>query len=54
MTPEEKERMNELCRKIQVETNSLKFNELVLELSVLLEQRSNELREKPQPNTLPH
>ncbi len=49
MTTEERERMNELCRQIQAETDHREFSKLVLELSVLLEQRGNQLQEQ-QPN----
>ena len=43
MTSEQTERLKELCYKVQTEPDRHKFNELVLLLSVLLEQRSNDL-----------
>ena len=43
MTSEQTERLKELCHKVQTETDRHKFKQLVLELSVLLEQRSNDL-----------
>ncbi len=50
MTPEEKERMNELCRQIQVEKDPQKFTELVSQLSALLDRKSERLHvvEPPQ------
>ena len=43
MTPEERERMLELCRKIQTENDQQKFSELLYELSCLLERKRDEL-----------
>lgn len=37
MTPEERERMDELCRRVQEETDPHKFDELVRELNQLIE-----------------
>lgn len=39
MTPEERERLNELCRKVQQEQDPGKFDESVRELNELLEQK---------------
>ncbi len=38
MTPDERERLMALCRKISYETDHQKFAELTLELSYLLER----------------
>jgi hypothetical protein len=45
MTPEERSRMIELCEQIQVETNSRRFTELVIELNELLERRSEAIQD---------
>lgn len=37
MTPEERERMDRLCRALQVEKDPRKFNAYVVELNALLE-----------------
>jgi hypothetical protein len=37
MTPEEREKMGELCRRIQIEKNPKIFDQLVRELNDLLE-----------------
>jgi len=39
MTPDEREKMNELCRRIQDEKNPKLFDELVQELLQLLEKK---------------
>jgi hypothetical protein len=46
MTAEEKERMNFLCKQIQVEQDETKFTELVSELNELLETKEHRLTEK--------
>jgi len=53
MTPEEAERMNWLCKRIQEEQDQRKFNELVNELNTLLEGKERRLQpelRKPQSN----
>jgi len=37
MTPEEREKMNDICRRIQTEKNPKTFDQLVQELNELLE-----------------
>ena len=37
MTPEEREKMNELCKRIQTEKNPQNFDQAVRELNELLE-----------------
>ena len=39
MTPEEREKMNELCKRIQTENNPKIFDQLVCELNDLLEEK---------------
>ena len=48
MTPEERERMNELCAQMQVEQDRWKFGQLLAELNNLLERKENRL--EPRPN----
>jgi hypothetical protein len=43
MTPEEHDRMLELCRKIQTETDQQKFSALIYEMSCLLERKQDQL-----------
>jgi hypothetical protein len=43
MTPEERERMNCLCRRIQDEKNPEQFSELVRELNELLAQKQHRI-----------
>jgi hypothetical protein len=43
MTPEEHDRMLELCRKIQAEHDQQKFSALIYELSCLLERKKDDL-----------
>ena len=43
MTPEESERMNELCAQIQVERDPRKFGELIAELNDMLEAKERRL-----------
>jgi hypothetical protein len=53
MTPEEIERMNCLCKRIQEEQDQQKFNELVSELNNLLKAKERGLHReqyKPQSN----
>jgi hypothetical protein len=51
MTPEEKELMDALCKRIAVEQDPKKFDELVFQLNELLEKKEHRLkpdqREKP-------
>jgi hypothetical protein len=44
MNREQRERMNRLCEQIKVETDHLKFSELVLRLTTLLEEVGNQLK----------
>ena len=53
MTPEEKERLDWLCKQIQVEQDQKKFSELCNELNELLEEKQNRLTEK-QKNSPPN
>jgi hypothetical protein len=46
VTPEQRERMNELCRQIQVEQDQKKFIALVQELNDLLEQKEHRLEKQ--------
>ena len=39
MTPEQRKRLNELCRKVQQETDPKRFDESVHELNELLEEK---------------
>jgi hypothetical protein len=39
MTPEERERMDELCKAVQAEKDPRKFDELVRELNELIEEK---------------
>ena len=43
MTPEERERMNSLCKQIQNEKDHEKFTQLVIELNNLLERKESGL-----------
>ena len=43
MTPEEYDRMVELCKKIQTEKDQQKFSELIYELSCLRERKRDQL-----------
>lgn len=47
MTREEIERMESLCRLIQVEKDPKKFNDLVMLLNDLLEEKGNRLNKPP-------
>ena len=49
MTPEETERLKVLCEQIQTEQDHKKFAELLLELSILLERKSDRLKDKKTP-----
>jgi hypothetical protein len=50
VTPDERERMNWLCTRIQEEKDQTKFNELVSELNGLLETNAHRLgSEQPKP-----
>jgi hypothetical protein len=46
ITPEENERMNVLCRQIQIEKDQRKFSALIEELNKLLARKENRL-DKP-------
>ncbi len=48
MTPEDRERMNELCAQMQVEQDRWKFGQLLAELNNLLERKGHRL--EPQSN----
>lgn len=43
MTFDERERVNALCRRVQVEQDPLRFNELILELDEILENTDQRL-----------
>lgn len=43
MTPEEKDRLDSLCKQIQIERDPKKFSDLLAELNVLLEAKENRL-----------
>jgi len=45
MSPEERERITELCRKIQSETNHNKLSELAQQLSAVLDRKNEERRQ---------
>ena len=54
MTPDEVERMKELCQQIATEKDHSKFSQLLLELNELLERKNTRLDHTPsQPNTNP-
>lgn len=53
MTPEERERMNWLCLRIQDEKDQAKFMELVHELNALLERKHGRLMTKVEPKPEP-
>lgn len=46
MTPEERERMYEICSKLQVEQDSNTFTQLMTELNNLLERKEQRLQER--------
>ena len=46
MSPEERERMHEICVKLQVEQDHKKFTELMSELNNLLERKEHRLEER--------
>lgn len=46
MTPEEQERFNDLCRKVQVEQDPKKFDEYVRELNLLLDAKERRFEEE--------
>ena len=48
MSPEEKERMELLCKQIQIEKDLQKFNQLVDELDELLATKENRLGQPQQ------
>ena len=47
MTPEEREKMNALCRRIQSEQDPKQFVELVEELDKLLEAKHERIKSAP-------
>ena len=47
MTPETRERMNALCRRIQDEQDMVVFNKLITELNELLAEKSDRLTSTP-------
>lgn len=47
MTPEERERMNEICARLQVEQDHRKFGQLLAELNDLLERKVHRLEADP-------
>lgn len=54
MTPEEREQMDELCKRIQEERDPQKFSELVAELDELLSTKEERLTSEPRPNAPIH
>lgn len=46
MSPEERERMHEICAKLQVEQDHIKFTQLMSELNNLLECKEHRLEER--------
>ena len=46
MTPEEREKMNELCKSIQQEQDPDKFSRLIEQLNALVESKEDRLRAK--------
>jgi hypothetical protein len=46
MSPEERERMNDICTKLQVEQDRGKFTQLMTELNNLLECKEQRLEAK--------
>jgi hypothetical protein len=56
VTPEERERMNTLCKRIALETDQQRFTQLLQELNALLdgkEQRLNTLHQTRLKNNIP-
>lgn len=51
MTPGERERMNELCRRVQQEKDPKKFDQAVRELNDMLEQKHERIH--PEHKTTP-
>ena len=51
MTPEQRQRMTELCEKIQVETDRKEFTKLVYEINVLFEEHQESLDHDPKSST---
>jgi hypothetical protein len=49
LTPNERERMDWLCRRIQEETDHAKFIALVRELNDLLEHKGRQIEEPLEP-----
>lgn len=50
MTPDEREKMNEICRRIQVEKNPEIFDQLVRELNDLLEIKHQRIHPEHKDN----
>ena len=50
MTPEEQQRMNEICAKIVTEKDPAIFDKLVKELNDLLEQKHERIHPDHHPN----
>ena len=50
MTPEERERMEYLCKRIAVEKNLLKLEKLSVELNDLVSATLKSVQPKPKPN----
>ena len=53
MTPEKRERMNWLCKRIQEEQDTATFNKFVTELNELLDEKGERLtssQKKPESN----
>ena len=53
MTPDEVERMNALCKRIETEKDHNKFSQLIIELNELLERKNNRLDHPSQPHIDP-
>ena len=50
MSPEEVERMNELCKLIETEKDHMRFSKLISELNELLEETHQRLDPPTDPN----
>lgn len=53
MTPEEKQRVEWLCKEIQIEKDQRKFSDLVTELNQLIAKKTIRLSDLPQSPAQP-
>jgi len=53
MTPEEREQLDSLCRRIAIEKDPQTFDRLVKELEALLEAKHERLQSMMDPGSLP-